>query len=374
MKHEEARSTIEERVRETVEDRSDIHNVHLLVHSGSRDIHWNMAFGQTNDHPADPDQPYHAASVGKTFTATLVGMLAENGQLSFDDPITEYLPGELLDGLHVYKGMEYTDDIQIRHLMAHTSGLPHFHSEEYGIFSRKPEQSADGKTFFDVMLADPSRHWDPEETTEWVKQHLSPHFPPEGGVYYSEVGYNLLGLIIEEVTSDSYEDALHEYIFDPLDMTHSYLSQFSEPTVESDHPVANFSIGDETYDVEKYRSFSAWYAGGQTVNTTEDLLKFHRALVDGELVTDETLAQMKQWQKLYMGLDYGYGTVRLRPLPFLKKYYSWGGLGATSSFMFYAPRIDVYLVGSFNQWKYMTNAMRFLFRTLRTVSKVERLE
>ena len=68
MKHEEARSTIEERVRETVEDRSDIHNVHLLVHSGSRDIQWNMAFGKTGDHQAVPDQPYHAASVGKTYS------------------------------------------------------------------------------------------------------------------------------------------------------------------------------------------------------------------------------------------------------------------------------------------------------------------
>ena len=301
-------------------------------------------------------------------------MLAENGDLSYDDPITEYLPEALLDGLHVYEGTEYTDDIEIRHLLAHASGLPHFHSEEYGMFSRKPERSADGKTFFDVMLADPSRHWDPQETTEWVKRHLSPHFPPGGGVHYSEVGYNLLGLIIEAVTSDSYQDALHEYTFDPLDMTHSYLAQFSTPAVESDHPVANFYIGDEPYDVELYRSFSAWYAGGQTVNTTEDLLNFHRALVDGELVTDETLAQMKQWQKLYMGLDYGYGIVRFRPLPFLKKYYCWGGLGATSSFMFYAPGMDVYLVGSFNQWKYMTNTVRFLFRTLRTVSRVEGLD
>ena len=64
MKHEEARSTVAWRVRETVEDRSDIHNVHLLVHSDSRDVHWNMAFGRTGDEPADPDQPYHAASVG----------------------------------------------------------------------------------------------------------------------------------------------------------------------------------------------------------------------------------------------------------------------------------------------------------------------
>ncbi len=70
-----------------------------------------------------------------------------------------------------------------------------------------------------------------------------------------------------------------------------------------------------------------------------------------------------------MGIDDGYGLLRLRPLPFLSTYYSWGGLGATSSFMFYPPRVDTSLVGTLNQWSFMGPGMRFLFRTLRTVDK-----
>lgn len=134
--------------------------------------------------------------------------------------------------------------------------------------------------------------------------------------------------------------------------------------------MTEFYIDDRAYDVDAYRSFSAWYAGGQTVNTAEDLLRFHRAVVAGELVSTETLQQMQEWNTVYMGLDYGYGLLRLRPLPFVSKYYSWGGLGATSSFMFYTPRLDTYLVGTFNQWSYMGPCMRFLFRTLRTVDKL----
>lgn len=374
MEKQEARANVEARFRDAVDGDASVHSAQLLVHSDSRGIHWNLAHGGNDDVAAEPGQPYHAASVGKTFTATLIAMLVERGALRFEDPIAKHLPEEILDGLHVYRETDYTDEIRIDHLLSHRSGLPHFHEEEYGLFNRKRERAADGRTFFDVMLADPSRIWEPTETIQWAKTELSPHFPPGDGIYYSEVGYNLLGLIVENATGTPYHEALHEHLFDPLGMDRSYLPPFTEPAVESELPVAEFYVDDRAYDVEEYRSFSAWYAGGQTVNTAEDLLEFHRALVEGELVGADTLDEMRQWQKLYMGIDYGYGTVRLRPVPLLSKYYSWGGLGATSSFAFYNPALDAFLVGTFNQWSYMRNCMKFLFRTLRTLAKIDAVD
>lgn len=156
--------------------------------------------------------------------------------------------------------MDHADQIRICHLLGHSSGLPHFHPDEYGIFNRKSEEPSDGQTFFDVMSADPSRFWEPAETTEWAKRHLSPHFASGDGIHYSEVGYDLLGLIIEQVTSRPYHEALHDYLFDPLDMSHSYLSQFSEPAAQHNLPVAESYIDDEAYDPDTYRSFLAWYA------------------------------------------------------------------------------------------------------------------
>ena len=370
MNAETAKERTGRRLNKTVEDKATLQSAILRVYSDEHNLDWQLASGEINGVRAQPSHPYHAASVGKTFTATIVAMLAEEGELAFGDPIQDYLDEEVLDGLHVYKGQEYTDEITIRHLLNHTSGLPHFHPEDRALFNRKPEESPEGQTFFDVMLSDPDRVWEPRETTEWAKEHLEPHFPPGGGPYYSEVGYNLLGMIIERVTDSSYADALSDYVFDPLGMEHSYLPPFSEPAVEPDLPVADFYIDDEAYDVHQYRSFSAWWAGGQTVNTADELLRFHRGLAGNELVTAETLAEMRQWNKLSMGIDYGYGVLRLRPLPFLSKYYSWGGLGATSSFMFYTPSLDTYLAGTFNQWSYMGPCMRFLFRTLRTVNKI----
>jgi CubicO group peptidase (beta-lactamase class C family) len=164
---------------------------------------------------------------------------------------------------------------------------------------------------------------------------------------------------------------LHEYLFEPLGMDRSYLSQFSEPTVRSDLAVQPIYVGNRKFDVERYRSFSGFYAGGQTVNTTEDLLAFHRALVDGRIVTEETLDEMTQWRNLTIGLDYGYGVARIRPIYLRSKYDSWGGLGATNAVMLYNPGNDIYMISTFNQTASRQKAMRFVFRALRTVSKIE---
>jgi D-alanyl-D-alanine carboxypeptidase len=373
MDRQEARSRLETRLRSAVDDNSDVSSGYLLVHSDSRDLHWNMAAGQAGGVEASPAQPYYAASIGKTFTATIIGILAENGKLSFEDPIAEYLPESILENLHTIDGTDYTDEILIRHLLAHTSGLPHSLPEGGKMFfNTRLEESPEGKTLFDEMLEDPDRMWEPEETIEWAKQNLEPHFPPGEECYYSEFGYNLLGLIIENVTGRPYHEALSEFLFDPLEMEQSYLPPFSEPAVASDLPTAPFYIDEEKVDVDSVPSFSAFYAGGQTVNTSEELFRFHRSLVEGELVSDETLEEMRQWNKLWQGIDYGYGLVRIRPLPFLKRFHCWGGLGASSAFMVYNPTIDVYVIGTFNQWSYMRKAMMFLFRTLRAISKVEK--
>ena len=154
-------------------------------------------------------------------------------------------------------------------------------------------------------------------------------------------------------------------------MDRSYLSQFSEPTVRSDLAVQPIYVGDRTFDVERYRSFSGFYAGGQTVNTAEDLLAFHRALVGGRIVTAATLDEMTRWRNLTIGLDYGYGVARIRPLYLRSKYDSWGGLGATNAVMLYNPGNDVHLISTFNQTASRRKAMRFVFRTLRTVSRIE---
>ncbi|MGG4445319.1 serine hydrolase domain-containing protein [Brevibacillus porteri] len=362
MSNEIIRSEIESNLKAKVASDPQLHNVYLLIHSEKLDIHWPIAAGNTDGGTANPNQPYHTASVGKAFTAVIVSILAEKGLVTFDDPIANYLPTEIRKDLHIWKGKDYTNEIQIKHLLNNTSGLPDF-------FEEKPKG---GKGFLEEILEDSSRYWTSQETIQWSKKHLQPHFEPGKRVHYTDTGYNLLGLVIEKVTAKPYHEVLHDYIFNPLQMNHSYLSQYSNPVSKSEHPVAHLHLDRIKINVENYRSFSSFYAGGQTVSTMEDQLRFMKALVQNQMIKKETLEIMQQWNNMRIGMDYGYGLMRMRFLPFTQKYTGWGHLGASGSYMLYFPNREVYLIGSFNQTTYQAKGMNYLFfHVLRKIAKAK---
>ena len=124
-------------------------------------------------------------------------------------------------------------------------------------------------------------------------------------------------------------------------------------------------------NTEQHRSFSSIYAGGQTVSTSEDLLKFLRGLVSNQLISNDSLLEMMQWRKMWLGVDYGYGLMNVRMLPLTEKYNAWGHLGSIGSFMLYNPVMDVYIIGNFNKQGYLTKSMRFILSILRTLDEVK---
>ncbi|WP_244562742.1 hypothetical protein [Paenibacillus uliginis] len=82
---------------------------------------------------------------------------------------------------------------------------------------------------------------------------------------------------------------------------------------------------------------------------------------------------MKVWSKFAMGIDYGYGLVRFRTIPLLMppKHNIWGNFGSTGSFLFYQPDMDLYLIGTFNQFRTTQKAIRFMLKTIDIVSKMK---
>ncbi|MGE6488144.1 serine hydrolase domain-containing protein [Paenisporosarcina sp. NPDC076898] len=361
MEIREAKTSIEKKLKGLVDTDPNLFNAFFLIHSDKLNIHWNMVHGETDDIPTNADQPYHTASIAKTFTAVIIAMLVEEGKISYSDPIAKYLTEDILKGLHIYKGKDYTKDIRIEHLVRCTSGLPDFYED-------KPKQ---GKSFLDLLLEEPSRYWTPQETIQWTKENLVPRFPPGEKCHYTNTGYNLLGLLIENITSKTYHQVLHEYIFQPLHMNNTYLSQYSEPAEQNKFAVANINLKNNKIRVEDHRSFSSIYAGGQAVSTSDDLLKFMKALVGNQLISKESLSEMMQWNKLWIGVDYGSGLMRVRMLPIIQKYNVWGHLGSIGSFMLYNPIMDVYIIGNFNKTGYVAKSIRFIFNTLRTLSKLK---
>ncbi|MEO4052006.1 hypothetical protein [Solibacillus sp. CAU 1738] len=96
-----------------------------------------------------------------------------------------------------------------------------------------------------------------------------------------------------------------------------------------------------------------------------------KAVVEHRCIKKESLIQMMQWRKMWLGVDYGYGLMKIQLLPLVKKYNAWGHLGSIGSFMLYNPVLDVYIIGNFNKKGYITKSMRFVLKVLRLLSKIE---
>jgi D-alanyl-D-alanine carboxypeptidase len=345
MKTNNLIEAIENSFRKQVRKDSKIKNAYLLVHSEKEGIHLNIAEGSTGNMPANSQQPIYMASVGKLFTSAIIGILVESGKLSFDDKIIRYLDRELLNNMHVYKGKDYTNEIRIKHLLNQTSGLPD-----------------NFRTLLNQLIKDQSLNLSPRETIAWVKNYAKAHFPPGRGFKYTDTNYHLLGLIIEGIIGEPFHVALTKYIFEPLNMRHSYMHHFSEPMEKSQFPTADFFI-DETRlnDIKGYAGLD--YTGGGVVATTEDLLKFMKALVKYQIVTKNTLEEMKNnCARFGLGIDYGYGIWKIKTVPLVmpKKFNSWGVVGATGAFMFYHTEMDAYLIGNFNDFLYERKGIRFM--------------
>src|SRR5690625_303195 len=349
MSHSTEIAAIEALFRNQVRKDKKVRNAYLLVHSNKTGLHLNLAEGPGENSQPNPQQPVYMASVGKLFTSVIVAILHEKGQLSFEDPIGLYLDSELMNGLHIYKAKDYSYDIQIRHLLNQTSGLP---DNFYPLF--------------DKLLADNDFEMTPRQAVEWSKKNLKSQVEPGGKKsYYTDTNYHLLGLIVEKVCEEPFHSVLKRLIFDPLKMTRSYMLHYSEP----DEPVqkeAGFYFNDTR--INEFKGYAGLdFSGGGVVSPMEDLLQFMKALTNHQLISADTFRIMCcDKAKLYPGWDYGYGIWQVRPVPVLlpSKYQSWGVLGASGAFMFYHPELETYLIGSFNHQKCQRKCVRFMFRAM----------
>jgi D-alanyl-D-alanine carboxypeptidase len=359
------REKIEKKLRQTVARDRYLKNALLLIHSDRLDIHWTFAAGTTGSgrESVSPENPYHIASIGKTFTSMLLARLYEEGRVRPDDPISRRLPQKLLEGLFVYRGVDYSGEVLVGHLLNHTSGIGDY-------FEDKPLK---GKPIKELIIADPDRFWKPDESIAFTRDFQRAVSKPGQRFHYSDTGYNLLGKIIEQVTGKPLHENLREMIFEPLGMTGSYLMFYGQPAEKSPYRLADTFIGN--HEVSTFKSISLDWAGGGIVSTTEDLLRFHRALVEHRLIRPETFELWSRDRgRFSFGMEYGYGLLFLNihrmTLLLSKKLNMWGNFGSIAAFMFYNPFHDVYIIGSFNHSRFVVKQVSFLIDVIRKVSKL----
>lgn len=348
-------TTIESSFRKQVFKDKKVKNAYLLVHSEKLGIDLNIAAGKTGDFEAHIHQPIHLASVGKLFTATLIGILHDKKLLDYNDPIARYLDEEMMSQLHVFRGKDYSDQIMIKHLLMQTSGLN-------DVFYRLYEKFQDN----------PSFKITPKEAIIWGKENLKPVAPPGKRHFYTDTNYYLLGLIIESITQKAFHQVMHEFIFDPLGMENARVYGFSQPKKDSGYPIANaFIKGVNLLSIEGIHQID--WAGGSIVAPLSEYLIFMKALVGGKIIRETTLTRMIN-DDIYMGFPtlgfrYGYSIWKPVSIPLIlpSSYHCWGCVGVTGAFMFFHPGTESYMIGSFNDFSYRGKALEFMLKKVARV-------
>jgi D-alanyl-D-alanine carboxypeptidase len=310
------------------------------------------------------DKPFHIASIGKVFTAVLIELLAERGIFTIDDQLIKYLPSTDLAKLFVFEGKDYADEVTIRQLLGHTSGVADYFEDPV----------IAGTPFLKRIISQPETRWTPDLLLDFTRTQQRTFAPPGRIFHYSDTGYILLGRLIERMTGKAFHEHLHDEFFIPLGMEDSYLAFYSEPAKQPRKPLQPLYVNGT--DVSRFESLSADWSGGGIVSTTSDLLQFQRGLRNWRLIRAETLRSMEVFDhKFRTGLHYGLGMMQVHFGEFFFLLKKWpkltGHIGITATHMFYDETSDTHLIMNFGSTSNMVASFRVLIDLIGKLNKIK---
>jgi CubicO group peptidase (beta-lactamase class C family) len=243
---------------------------------------WAEGFGYQNKEDnikATDKSIYHLGSVTKVITATAIMQLVERGMIDLDKPIRAYVPE-----FNIKSRFSETSAITVRTLLSHHSGLPG--DRLINQFARKPHEP------FSIVL----KHFENEYAA----------YPPDHVWAYCNLGYNLLGVIVERVSGMSYEKFIRQNIFLPLGMQNTAVNKDQIPS----------GLYSKVYRAKTNNGYWQPYfrdssAGGLLSSVYEMSLFMRMVLNQGSLrkariLKQETLEEMLKVQNGDISLDLGF--------------------------------------------------------------------
>ncbi|QJP34678.1 beta-lactamase family protein [Nonlabens sp. Ci31] len=262
--------------------------------------------------PMPTDGIFDIGSVTKQFTAAAILKLVEAEKLSLDDDFTDYLEFDT-------KGRKIT----IAQLLDHTSGLA---------------KAPNGKDEFTQMSFDEFPH---RLTVQLVAPKEFLHEPGEA-LIYNNVAFVFLGLIIEKVTGQTYEDYLKETFFDPLGMSST---SFGSNTTVVKNKVNGYNYDPNGLQKMSFLNYYIPYSAGSFVSSSEYLLIWTRALHNGKVLSEPMYQSMVSPGKLNDGTTVRYAKGLANFSNYGHKEISHGGaIAGFSSFVQYYPEVDLYII------------------------------
>lgn len=290
---------------------------------------WVKTAGKSNVETGEnqkADLRFRIGSITKTFTATVVLQLVEEGKMSLDDKLDKYV-----------QGFKYGDRITIRQLCNNTSGIYSYD---------------DSPGFVEETINNQERQWKPEELIELAKTG-EPYFEPGTSWRYCNTNFVLLGAIVEKVTGNSMASEIENRITKPLGLNNTFLPENS--SLGGPHSegyvvwAGRWGKPDdgELVDVTSMNPSWAWTAGAM-ISNLEDLHKWAKALATGSLLSKKMQKERLTWVDCpggeAIGAKYGLGIFSLGGLIGHD-----GMLWGYNCGMFYYPEEDATIVVLFNR-------------------------
>ena len=220
--------------------------------------------------PVRPETNFRLASITKQFTATCIMMLVEQGELNLDDSLTSQFDGF----------PEYGQNITLRHLLQHNSGLIDYET-------LIPDD-------FVGQVSD-------QDALDLMYEVDSTYFEPGSEYRYSNTGYAILALLIENVSGLSFAEFLDQRIFTPLGMDETVAYQKGISSVAN--RALGYTVSDDGVSESDQSTTSAVLGDGGIYTSVQDYFKWDQALYTDRLLPEEALSMM--WTGNFG--DYGFG-------------------------------------------------------------------
>ena len=293
---------------------------------------WTLSSGYAKIEGQIPIQACHLVytqSIAKSYMAVVIMQLAEEGKIDINSNITEYLPSEITSML------VGADEVTVKMLLNHTSGLPEYNYHP---------------TYVTRLLQNPTRIFQPKEYISYIEgKELD--FEPGSRYSYRNTNYVLLALIADQITGN-HGKYMEENIFERLGfkntfykikqgesygnrLVNGYWDRYSNGIVENASVLQNTNVASMVGD-------------DGIITTAEESILFLKGLMEGKLVSSESLEMMKEWvldkngdPQYGLGLDY---TTFMRE-PAIG--HSGGGLGSGSQ-LYYFPEKEIYMFFGIN--------------------------
>ncbi|MBU1671519.1 MAG: beta-lactamase family protein [Actinobacteria bacterium] len=259
---------------------------------------WVKAFGKADIEKGTPistDDRVRIASNTKTFVATVVLQLVQEGKLSLDDKLSKFVPS-----------VKDADNITIRQVLQMTSGTFSFTEDEQ---------------FDKDFTADPLMKLTPEQEIEIANKHDN-YFPPGQGYHYSDTNYEIAGLLIERVTDNKVEEEIQTRVIEPLGLGDTSFPE--TPDITGKHSKGYVLQDGELVDYSRVEPSVPW-AGGAMISNLDDMKAWAEALASGSLLDKQMHAEQSKTVKMGEGpAGYGLGVLDVNGF--------WGHEGAIFGF------------------------------------------